>query len=455
MAGSTGLAAVRPALAEALRKMRAQFDAVPARRQRKLHQMKMALAAELSAGDAARVLAALFADFGVAEWATRPLRGLRDYAMSQGLPCMERTAAGVMTVAMPELVGRPPAAPVEVPMRALFHAQLRDAVVSSRSSLIAVPGALLFDFQDGELEAIPIDWRHDPQVIGVDRDGGCLQATIVRLGSAPQELPEAINLVGLMSVAFGHWVGEFLPKLLSLQQAGVPESVPVLIDGLMPPSHREAVETLCRGRRPIVELSPSCSVRVGRLWVASCLTYAPSFPLLPPGAAIPIAHLCPHGPSLRSVAAAVPILHRGGPPSRRLFLARRAARHRQLINDAEVQALCGSYGFRSVYLEDLPFAEQLALVQSASHVVGPAGSAIWFAFFYGFEGMFSLTLHPENLDETPSLTAIGLARGQRTAVLLGRNGGRPQAIRGNSDFSVELDQIKAVLESWGLERERV
>ncbi|MDB5971543.1 MAG: hypothetical protein JWQ90_3993 [Hydrocarboniphaga sp.] len=435
----------------ALQALKARFDAAREFDQRWPYRIKQALLAFLSVDDAAASYALLFADRGVAELARLPLLGLREYSLQRGATYHELVAAAVLELPMPAIAGRSlpvtVTVTVTVPGRAQFHAVLEDAVVTARSSLLQVGDAVLFDYQDGELEAIPIEWSRDPLAIDVVGE----QITIARLGPAPAALAEAINLVGRTSFAFGHWAGEYLLKLLALQPSGVGPQVPVLIDASMPKAHREAVEHI-GGGRPIIELPALSSLRVARLWVASTPTYAPLFPLLTPGGTIPFERLCPNGAWFAELAARMPPSTFAPDSSRsRLFLARRPERHRRMENQQEIEALCHRYGFATVYLEDHGFDEQLGLVAHASHAIGPAGSALWFAFAFGNPALRSLILHPADLEETPSLTAGAIARGQQPIVMLGENVGETAAIRGNADFRVDIERVRSILDQWGLQ----
>lgn len=57
----------------------------------------------------------------------------------------------------------------------------------------------------------------------------------------------------------------------------------------------------------------------------------------------------------------------------RVFMARKALLRG--YNQSEVMAILSSYGFISVYMEDLSFEEQIILMQGAEFVVGPTGAA--------------------------------------------------------------------------------
>lgn len=65
-----------------------------------------------------------------------------------------------------------------------------------------------------------------------------------------------------------------------------------------------------------------------------------------------------------------------GIPQRKLYVSRRDAAARPLVNDAEISALLEAHGFETVMLTGKPVAEQIRLFSSASHVVGAHGAGL-------------------------------------------------------------------------------
>ena len=63
-------------------------------------------------------------------------------------------------------------------------------------------------------------------------------------------------------------------------------------------------------------------------------------------------------------------------PIRRLLISRSSASYRQLLNEAELFEALAPIGFERVWLEELPFAEQVALFQSAEAIVAPHGAGL-------------------------------------------------------------------------------
>ena len=60
----------------------------------------------------------------------------------------------------------------------------------------------------------------------------------------------------------------------------------------------------------------------------------------------------------------------------RLYISRRKAGHRRLLNEPEVVDLLGEYGFTPIELEDLPFRDQVSLFRAARIVIAPHGGGL-------------------------------------------------------------------------------
>jgi capsular polysaccharide biosynthesis protein len=65
-----------------------------------------------------------------------------------------------------------------------------------------------------------------------------------------------------------------------------------------------------------------------------------------------------------------------GAPRRRLYLGRRDAAHRRIINEEGLRMLLREYGFEEVSMSGMSVAQQAALLASAEIVAGPNGSAL-------------------------------------------------------------------------------
>jgi capsular polysaccharide biosynthesis protein len=61
---------------------------------------------------------------------------------------------------------------------------------------------------------------------------------------------------------------------------------------------------------------------------------------------------------------------------RRIYISRQKAPRRHLVNRAEVGSLLKDAGFEKVFMEDLSFKEQVALMQEAAVIVAPHGAGL-------------------------------------------------------------------------------
>ena len=70
---------------------------------------------------------------------------------------------------------------------------------------------------------------------------------------------------------------------------------------------------------------------------------------------------------------------RGRDPIRgneRVYISRRKARVRRVVNEAEVEAVLEQYGFKTTCFEDFAFAEQLAFASTARYIVSNHGAGL-------------------------------------------------------------------------------
>lgn len=61
---------------------------------------------------------------------------------------------------------------------------------------------------------------------------------------------------------------------------------------------------------------------------------------------------------------------------RRIYISRKTASHRRLLNEPEILALLKTYGFQEVDLEEWSFLDQVRLFRDAEIIVGPHGSGL-------------------------------------------------------------------------------
>jgi capsular polysaccharide biosynthesis protein len=61
---------------------------------------------------------------------------------------------------------------------------------------------------------------------------------------------------------------------------------------------------------------------------------------------------------------------------RRIYISRKAATHRRIANEAELESHLKGYGFQSYSFENIDFADQLSLVNQAEVIVAVHGAAL-------------------------------------------------------------------------------
>ena len=375
----------------------------------------------------------------------RAITPLIDHARESGLDYEELIAAGPTLSSGVRAFGQPETEPDARHARALFGCILSDVVVSARSGILLAGERALMDVQDDELGRRPHDLSVDPLVAA--SDGAELLLLEPRDRDALSRLPEAVWLGGVHSVAFGHWIIEYLPKVWALMERAGFGDVPLLIDARMPDQHLDAVRLFAGNGNPVVVLGDHESVRVERLWVASALSYLPVGPLpAPPGPRMRIGlddagfrrlmdRLAPTLDALDTVDA-----------PERLYLTRRPGQHRRLVDADAVEALLREAGFEAIEFGSLPFAEQVRLVRGASWIVGPSGSALLTAIF-GRPGLRVGALMPPFLRDVGWLAQASRPLGIELTAIVGEVADEHPTYRWMSDYRIDPAELAAYLDS--------
>jgi hypothetical protein len=423
--------------------------------------LRGALVARLGA-QAGQVQAQVLADVWHPRPAWRRLTGLLAAAQEHALSLRMISFAGPAMLRAPRLVSpvtteQDQASGLVLQARALFSACLPDVVVLGGSNLRLMGDMALVDVQPGEEERYPVVWEGDPAIRA--RAG---ERVLLDLPEAPaRDLPEAVDMVGLFCIGWGHSVTDFAPRLLMADSdPACPPDAPMLVDAHAPAEHRDLLLALSGGRRPLIALRRDRPLRVGRLWCAPTLEYTPALPAagqrfaagdcaLPPAGAAQVLARAPLLGLPSDPPEGVQIAPEQWPP-RRLFLARKAHRVRQLVGQEEIAARFGKAGFVSLCPEDLPVPVQIALVQQATHVVGPAGSNLLLAHLFGAAGGRLGVLHAPELEETPVLAALAQARGLEVIIATGKAMGEDERMPGNAPYAVDAATVSAMMTSMGL-----
>lgn len=230
-----------------------------------------------------------------------------------------------------------------------------------------------------------VDHRSDAAFAGLEGDKVRIRADAF----AMRDLDEGIWLAGPASNHFGHWVGEFAPRLQFLEQHPAFSGRPIIVDEGMPASHLELLNMICPN--PVITLRRGEGLRVRRLLYAP----TPTFFLI---------HLLPNDmpdfvaccASVRSYAFLRDKVEQalGRTPSTggKYYLSRANRDWRRIRNEDEVRGYLERHGYQTVMTETLTFTEQVRLFQSAAAIMAPTGSAMQnFIFAPKDVGLFVLT----------------------------------------------------------------
>ena len=265
--------------------------------------------------------------------------------------------------------------------RSAFLCMLENATVRSRSALVLQGDEAILDFEGEEYASVRDLPGFDPAVL----HGDSQHLWTFEARSEAPHIEEGFHLLARNAVDFGHWLTEYLPRYVLARMAGLPASVPILIDPVLPRNMRQALQDLLPAQTEVIALPALEQRRVGRLWVASNPNFSAFYP-------------ADWGPEVwsqvgndpRAMARILeawiellqPALGDTG-ADQKLYLARKPGNlKKRLLNREPIEAAVSALGFAIVYPEDLSMLEQIRRVRGASHIVAPEGSNAllsWFA----------------------------------------------------------------------------
>ena len=308
------------------------------------------------------------------------MAGLRDFAEAHGSVYEELSPSTQVRLPPPPIFGDAPRQGVEATARTLFFSILPDVIVSSKSNFLLAGDRALLDYQRDELEKVPLDLDVDPIVIAPEDDE--VTVLVDKGALSGPDLEQAFPLVGVNTNNFGHWLLEFLPKVLACLERPGFNSVPLLIDDQMPSQHREALRLFVGPDHPVIVLKRFEAVRVRRLWVSSMIAYVPLCPKVGFDHA-PDSLALDGGAFAALIAKTRAKLEEsdGRPGPDRVYLTRKDSQHRSLVNRPEVENWFATRGFEVVDFGELPFGDQLALTRGADMLIAQDGSSMMMSFF--------------------------------------------------------------------------
>lgn len=179
-------------------------------------------------------------------------------------------------------------------------------------------------------------------------------------GMKSQRFERATWILERVYKNYSHWFTAHLPKLLLLRDRQQLDSV------LMPPNPpslvRESLAMVGIDVERFPTYDPDAVVEVDELTIFNTDRFRPEL-------------LCSVREAFWKPAAA--------PPHRRVFISREKATRRRLVNEDEIWPILKAEGFERVVMEDLPFAEQVALMAETSILFAIHGAGLTNMMFCG------------------------------------------------------------------------
>ncbi len=263
-------------------------------------------------------------------------------------------------------------------------------------------------------------------------------------------LDSGLMLFGLQSKNYGHWLLEFVPRMLWFNDPACPAGFPICIDDHMPATHRQIVELLDTRGREILPL-PAQAVRFGELGVAPVPTFFPfdARPDVPVYDSVwpkdvlgamrraVLDRLAARGVDLRSTG-------------RRIVLSRKGFTQRQLVNEAEIINALARYGFEVVYPEKLSFVEQIALYHSADVIVGSASSAMTNTIFCNDKARVVALIHENRSFNFRGYTSMIGSSGAQVLYIRGTTVPGEKTHPFHANYTVAPQQVLRGLERVGI-----
>lgn len=301
--------------------------------------------------------------------------------------------------------------------RSAYLACLHDVAARGRSSVIAWKQWALVDAELDEASAFPDNPEYDPGILAPE--GDCFWMMHAR--EPAFRLAEAFWLAGSHTVDFGHWITEYLPKLMIARRAGLPDGVPVLVDANIPATVRAALPRFLAPGTPLITVPHLAEVQVERMWLAPTPQYAGFYATQWDERVWNARSADPD--SMALLLSDIRKMTDGDIDSssgfEKLFLARKPSRgKKKLVNHLELETIAGERGFKIIYPEDFSLLEQIRLARHARHVVAPDGSNSLLAFF-AQPGTRVCTLSPPYAYPLADIGSILASLGIPLTVLIG------------------------------------
>jgi capsular polysaccharide biosynthesis protein len=268
------------------------------------------------------------------------------------------------------------------------------------------------------------------------------ETAVVQLGNA-EKIKKGIFLGGNGSFNYYHWVVEILPKVqfLSLLPPSYAD-YPLLISENVEliPAFKETLDLLSRGREVVI-LKKDLSYFVGNLVYVDSPSNLPFN--LRKGERFYLSYSHINGDSIRYIRKAalerIKIFKQQEVAcSKRIFLCRKEKR--RSYNENDVFECLAGFGFEKVYMGELSFDEQVAVVHQAEWIVGPTGAA-WTNLIFCQPGAKCLCWMAEEFGDFSAYSTIARLVGADMRYITYKTGARSTDELYRKDYAVDVSKI--------------
>jgi len=260
------------------------------------------------------------------------------------------------------------------------------------------------------------------------------------------EFEEAIMLSGFASFNYSHWLIEYLPRFLGLNELVEYQHLPLLVDmASINDSHQlEMLQIMNKSGRKIIPMQAGSVYRCKRLIVPSALSTMPIN--LKSNTAI-------KANDVVISKAAIDYMRQNfykpdhgkyhGPE--RLYISRKNASFRRLANEDEIQELFESYGFEVISPDRLSVSQKLSLFNNAKFIAGP-GSSGFTNILFSPPNANVLFLISDVWREGTFLSNISGSIGQNLRCVYGQHISGTHNLAFHCDYFLDKNEVRQAIE---------
>jgi Glycosyltransferase 61 len=216
-----------------------------------------------------------------------------------------------------------------------------------------------------------------------------------RIGWSKPFLPNRIQRIpnlcsSLLTIGWSknywHWLYEDLPKIYSLVLAVPSEKLTLLMPDDLSTFQKEFLKYLLPAHFEVRYIPHGT-------WLKADRFVMPSFISRRRNGLLPF----PYYEYIRNTIFQKLDLPLKTDPSERIYISRAKANHRRVLNEEELTECLAKHGFKTVFLEAIPFKEQIDLFRKAEVVIGAHGAGLATTLFSGKIKVFALYPNREPL----------------------------------------------------------